>query len=148
MKEQREQRKRTKTEKALEILQKGAVLREDSDDELGVEDHPWEWIYEQSHGTDADVAAGEQQIVGARMGNFQCTIGDAVLLKAAGNEAWVALITGFSEGEVEDDEGEMVWNKTANFLWFSSEREIKNSAKKRDDALYVSRLAGFSSESR
>ncbi|PSK37473.1 hypothetical protein B9Z65_2215 [Elsinoe australis] len=136
MKEQREKRKRTKTEKALEILQKGAVLREDSDDELGVEDHPWEWIYEESNGTDADVAAGEQQIVGARMGNFQCAIGDAVLLKAAGNEAWVALITGFSEGEVEDDEGEMIWNKTANFLWFSSEREIKNSAKKRDDALY------------
>ncbi|PNS19803.1 hypothetical protein CAC42_7770 [Sphaceloma murrayae] len=131
----REKRKRTKTEKALEILQKGAVLREDSDDELGVEDHPWEWIYDGSYNATGDNKNDGPNIVGARMGSFQCAIGDAVLLKAAGNEAWVALITGFSEGEAEDDDGEMIWSKKATFLWFSSEKEIKNSTKKRDDAI-------------
>ena len=125
-----EKRKRTKTERALQILQKGAVAREDSDDELGVEDHPWEWMYGRG---------GEKDVVGARMGSFQCAIGDAVLLKAAGNEAWVAIITGFSEGEVEDDDGDVVWGKKANFMWFSSEKEIKNGPRKRDDDLPVRR---------
>ncbi|KAF2222964.1 P-loop containing nucleoside triphosphate hydrolase protein [Elsinoe ampelina] len=132
----REKRKRSKTEKALQILQKGAVLREDSDDELGVEDHPWEWIHDGAYVPTGDGKDEGPKIVGARMGNFQCAIGDAVLLKAAGNEAWVAIVTGFSEGEIEDDEGEMIWSKKASFLWFSSEKEIKNSAKKRDDALW------------
>ncbi|KAF4549502.1 Origin recognition complex subunit 1-like protein [Elsinoe fawcettii] len=132
----REKRKRSKTEKALQILQKGAVLREDSDDELGIEDLPWEWIYDGSYVPRDDIKEDGPKIVGARMGEFQCAIGDAVLLKAAGNEAWVALVTGFSEGDIEDDEGEMIWTKKATFLWFSSEREIKNSARKRDDALW------------
>ncbi|KAG8625622.1 hypothetical protein KVT40_006023 [Elsinoe batatas] len=132
----REKRKRSKTAKALQILQKGAVLREDSDDELGVEDHPWEWIHDGSYVPTEDGKDEGPKIVGARMGNFQCAIGDAVLLKAAGNEAWVAIVTGFSEGEIEDDEGEMIWSKKASFLWFSSEKEIKNSSKKRDDALW------------
>ncbi|KAF2153094.1 P-loop containing nucleoside triphosphate hydrolase protein [Myriangium duriaei CBS 260.36] len=128
-----ERRRRSKTEKALQILHKGAVLREDSDDELGVEDHPWEWIYD-SGDNDQD-GDKEKAIVGAKMGTFECAIGDTVLLKAAGNEAWVAILTGFSEGEIEDDEGEMIWSKKANFLWFSSEREIKNGPRKRTDAL-------------
>lgn len=134
-----EKRKRTKTQKALRILQKGAVEREDSDDELGVEDHPWEWIYDKNIKDGIEVDGKHQPaIIGAQMGSFSCAIGDAVLLKAAGNEAWVALITGFSEGEIEDDEGEMIWSKKATFMWFSSEREIKNSNRKRDDALAVS----------
>lgn len=129
-------RKCTQTEKALSILRKGAIIREDSDDELGIEDHPWEWIYDSSASA-ATKQTDTKHVVGAQMGSFQCRIGDAVLLKAAGNEAWVAIITGFSEGEAEDDNGEVVWGKKATFMWFSSEREMKKSARKRDDALPV-----------
>ncbi|GAB7338763.1 hypothetical protein MBLNU457_5472t1 [Dothideomycetes sp. NU457] len=129
----------SKAEQARQILRKGDVVREDSDDELGYEDHPWEWIYApQDEGpvtVDANAVDKPSTVIGARMGAFECSIGDAVLLKAAGNEAWVAIITGFSEGDIEDDEGEMIWSKKATFLWFSSQKEIKNSAKKRDDVL-------------
>lgn len=123
------------------------MLREDSDDELGIEDHPWEWIYGSvNRAEDAGdftlppdfTINNEKTIVGARMGNFECRLGDTVLLKAMANEAWVAIITGFSEGEIEDDDGGMIWSKNATFMWFSSEKEIKNSPKKRDDSLPVS----------
>jgi origin recognition complex subunit 1 len=55
-----------------------------------------------------------------------------VLLKADGNTAWVGIICDFIE---EDVEGE----KAAKFLWFSSEREIRNKASKRTDFLPVRR---------
>lgn len=117
------------------------IAREDSDDELGVDDHPWEWIYADSR---EDSPAGgssrkrkraledeEAQIVGARMGSFACRLGDIVLLKAeTSGEAWIAIIREF----LEDDDGEMA----ANFLWFSSEKEIRNKHKKRMDFLWVS----------
>jgi origin recognition complex subunit 1 len=65
------------------------------------------------------------------MGNFECRLGDAVLLKAeGGNEAWVGIICDFFEDEEEDA-------KMANFMWFSTPREIRNKAKKRMDALDV-----------
>jgi origin recognition complex subunit 1 len=65
------------------------------------------------------------------MGRFECHIGDCVLLKADGsNEAWVALICEF----VEDEDGD----KAANFMWFSSEKEIRNKEKKRMDFHWVS----------
>ncbi|KAI4153420.1 MAG: hypothetical protein LQ341_000548 [Variospora aurantia] len=116
----------TKVEKARQYLHRGGVLREDSDDELGLEDHPWEWIY--STETDNDDAEPDQ-IVGARMGDFQCAIGDCCLLKAEGtNEAWVGIICAFEE---DDEDGE----KGANFMWFSTEKEIRNKQKKRTDAL-------------
>lgn len=118
----------TKVEKARQYLHRGGVLREDSDDELGLEDHPWEWIY--STETDNDDAEPDQ-IVGARMGDFQCAIGDCCLLKAEGtNEAWVGIICAFEE---DDEDGE----KGANFMWFSTEKEIRNKQKKRTDALPV-----------
>ena len=100
------------------------MLREDSDDELGTEDLPWEWIY-----------GPNKTIIGARMGDFECHIGDTVLLKAAGNEAWVAIVQDFAEGEIEDDDGEMINDMKASFLWFSSEKEIVNKSKKRHDFL-------------
>ena len=139
-------RKRSKVEEARHYLQGGGVLREDSDDELGVEDHPWEWIYDHSkedesmpgQGDNPEKETGVRPIVGARMGVFECRIGDAVLLKAPGNEAWVAMVAGFQDGEIEDDDGQMVHDKTATFMWFSSEKEIFNKAKKRDDFLPVS----------
>ncbi len=118
------------------------MFRGDSDDELGDEDHPWEWIYEhmgEAQGTRNATprkrkAVPEKRIVGARMGSFVCKEGDAVLLKAEGNQAWVGLICEFCEDE---EEGE----KMAKFMWFSSEREIRNKSTKRTDFLPVGRWA-------
>ena len=136
----------------------GAVQREDSDDELGLDDHPWEWIYEKalyapsnvtkrsaSASVDGEVdpstpskrkrkaevltANAGPTIIGARMGNFECQLGDCCLLKAEGtSEAWVGLICEF----VEDEES---GEKQANFMWFSTAREIRNKQKRRTDAL-------------
>ena len=114
------------------------VTREDSDDELGLEDHPWEWIYEDKRAESPDPESTtrkrkrsqEEKIIGARMGKFECRLGDCVLLKAEGsNEAWVGLICEF----VEDEEEE----KAANFMWFSTEKEIRNKEKKRTDFYWV-----------
>ncbi|KPM39982.1 Origin recognition complex subunit 1 [Neonectria ditissima] len=120
--------------------------RGDSDDELGSDDALWEWIYNTTPAPEDQ--PGEPQsdrkrrkvsgnkIIGARVGQFECHVGDCVLLKADGsNEAWVALICEFVE---DDGEGE----KAANFMWFSTEKEIRNKDKKRSDfqwnELYVS----------
>jgi origin recognition complex subunit 1 len=127
------QQRAVKAERARKIL--AGVTRDDSDDELGVEDHPWEWIYEKEE-IEEDAAAydsedeskedkasmarrrrsravryghSNQRIIGARMGKFKCKIGDCVLLKAEGtNSAWVGIICEF----MEDDEGE----KEAKFM--------------------------------
>lgn len=119
------------------------VSREDSDDELGSDDLPWEWIYEaqgpERNGGDDDGASERKRrkvsgknIVGARMGSFECRVGDCVLLKAEGsNEAWVGIICEFVDGE--DDEDDMA----ANFMWFSTETEIRNKDKKRTDFYWV-----------
>ena len=116
-----------KAQRAKRYLSGGGVARDDSDDELGLEDHPWKWIYGPELG-----ANGEKPITGARMGQFQCNVGDAVLLKAEdANEAWIGLICEFREDEEED-------GKVANFMWFSTEREIRNKEKKRIDFLHVS----------
>ncbi|KAK0671163.1 P-loop containing nucleoside triphosphate hydrolase protein [Cercophora samala] len=117
------------------------VLREDSDDELGTEDLPWEWIYandstepetEENNARKRKRASSQEgRIIGARNGNFECYLGDTTLLKAdSSNEAWVGIICEFQE----DEEGEMA----ANFMWFSSPNEIR-SAKKRTDfvELYI-----------
>lgn len=116
---------RSRTERAKQYIYDGGILREDSDDELGLEDHPWQWI----HSTSAE---GKPEIVGARMGQFQCHVGDCVFLKAEGNkEAWIGLICDFQEETDEDGDVEM----TANFMWFSTEREIRSKTKKRSDFL-------------
>ncbi|KAK2609013.1 Origin recognition complex, subunit 1 [Conoideocrella luteorostrata] len=121
------------------------VNRGDSDDELGSDDLPWEWIYgvENSDRPGSNVQKDRKRrkvtankIIGARMGSFECRIGDTVLLKAEGsNEAWVALICEFVEDDVEGE-------KAANFMWFSTEKEIRNKDRKRDDfywnELYIS----------
>ncbi|KAK3936298.1 P-loop containing nucleoside triphosphate hydrolase protein [Diplogelasinospora grovesii] len=124
------------------------VSREDSDDELGTDDYPWEWIYESAEEQDAPAEPSaededgitsrkrkrastiqkQNRIVGARMNDFECALGDTVLLKAEGShEAWIGIIYEF----LEDEEGE----KAANFMWFSSEKEIPNKEKKRRDFL-------------
>lgn len=116
----------SKAARARQYLHAGGVLREDSDDELGYDDLPWEWIYRE----ETDNEDGKDQPVGARMGDFQCAIGDCCLLKAEGtNEAWVGITCGFEE----DEDGK----KVANFMWFSTEKEIRNKQKKRTDVLPV-----------
>lgn len=119
------------------------VSREDSDDELGSDDLPWEWIYKIEPAERDDGAADSDRkrrkvtggkILGARTGSFECYVGDCVMLKAEGsNEAWVAIICGFVE---DDGEGDMA----ANFMWFSSEKEIRNKDKKRSDFYWVNSL--------
>ncbi|ROT37032.1 ATPase [Sodiomyces alkalinus F11] len=100
------------------------VWRDDSDDELGTLDVPWEWIYDTK---DAPSSRGNK-IIGAQFGRFRCFIGDCVLLKAEGShEAWVAIICQF----LEDDDGQ----KAAEFMWFSTEPEIRNKYRKRTDSL-------------
>ena len=117
----------TKAERAKQYVSRGGVAREDSDDELGLEDHPWEWIYSSDQGR----KKGQPEIIGARMGSFQCAVGDCVLLKAEGtNEAWIGLICEFEDDEEQNE-------KVANFMWFSTEREIRNQQKKRTDCLPV-----------
>jgi origin recognition complex subunit 1 len=124
-------RKRTNVDQARHYLSGGGILREDSDDELGLEDHPWEWIT-QSKSKSADGGNGTE-IIGARMGEFECFLGDAVLLKApTSNEAWVALIYEFLEANVEDEDGDATLEKQAKMLWFMSEREIKTKKKRTD----------------
>lgn len=116
------------------------ITREDSDDELGTEDLPWEYIYQSDIAEPPQTedgltrkrkrSLGQNKIVAARSGDFECKLGDTVLLKAEGsNEAWIGLICEFG-----DDNGEM----SAHFMWFSSEKEIRNKQKKRTDYLPVS----------
>lgn len=119
------------------------ITREDSDDELGVDDHPWEWVYAERPATQEGGSSRKRKrvdesqplIVGARMGSFQCALGDTVFLKAEGSgEAWVAIICEF----VDEDDGD----KAARFMWFSSEKEIRNKHKKRTDHVWVSASFG------
>jgi origin recognition complex subunit 1 len=104
------------------------VTREDSDDELGYEDIPWEWI----HSTDPKQRDddGVPRIVGARMGTFDVQIGDCILIKGEGlkGEAYVGMACEFEEGEDE---------MLCNVMWFSTESEIRPGAKKRLDSLPV-----------
>lgn len=123
----------TKAERARRYLTGGGVVREDSDDELGLDDHPWEWIHStepQDNGENSEEGTNTTEITGARMGAFECRIGDCVLLKAEGaNEAWIGIICDFQE----EDDGE----KAANFMWFSTQKEIRNKQKKRTDFTQV-----------
>lgn len=48
----------SKAQRARRYLKGVGISREDSDDELGYEDHPWEWIYEGV--TDTQLDGGEE----------------------------------------------------------------------------------------
>ncbi|KAK8251937.1 P-loop containing nucleoside triphosphate hydrolase protein [Phyllosticta capitalensis] len=133
-------RKKTTTERARQWLRGGGVLREDSDDELGLEDLPWEWVYED--GQDVEDASQDKprkrgrprkrKIIGTRFGNFECRLGDTVLIQADSNEAWVGIVVEFFDGK-DEDTGED--EKMAKFMWFCTPREIRNKAKMRNDYL-------------
>jgi len=111
---------------------KGGLVREDSDDELGYEDHPWEWIYDDKAPRVAEMPSKKRKasamldenqgkiIVGAKMGSFSVRVGDAVLLKSPEQgKDWAGLICAFSETD-EDDEEEMC----AHIQWFCSSDEL------------------------
>lgn len=128
----------SRLKQARKVLFGGATLtREDSDDELGYDDLPWEWLYEDHKSAPDGTPRSKKRkhgesgssIVGARMGKFSCKLGDTVLLKAADNQAWVGIICDFRD----DEEGE----KNAYFMWFSAPGEIRNKAKKRSDFVQV-----------
>ena len=129
---------------ARQYVKAGGINREDSDDELGDEDHPWQWIYSRSPPStprQKHSIAPSLDIVGARMGDFECRIGDCVLLKAEGTkEAWVGLICNFIQedhGNDDDsgyDEGQGT-GMAANFMWFSTPKEIRNEKKRLQDAM-------------
>ena len=133
--------------RARQYLTTGGITREDSDDELGLEDHPWQWIYSLSPpATPQKKRSKSLEIIGARMGNFECHVGDCVLLKAEGNgEAWVGLICDFVDETEEEDSSDSDDDSgygegqgkgmAANFMWFGTEKEIRNEKKRRGDAL-------------
>lgn len=137
---------KSNVERARKWLSGWGVPRDDSDDELGLEDHPWEWLYAEDEPEEeekdqrrgkkrkerAATIQGPQTIIGARMGTFECRLGDCVFLKAKGanNEAWIGIICNF-EDEEEDEQ------KCANFMWFSTEKEIRNKQRKRTDMMQV-----------
>lgn len=123
--------------------------QDESEDELSREDTTWEWIYgniDKSEVLEAEKendrpmrdctkSIGEEKatrrsIVGARNGGFECFVGDILRLKADRNESWIALLVEFVDDDNEDE-------KCANFLWFSSPKDIRNKAKRRNDALPV-----------
>lgn len=110
-------KRQTAVEKARQQLR--GVLREDSDDELGSEDLPWEWIRSPT----------SSSIIGARFGQFSIQIGDCLLIKGEGlkGEAYVGMAADF----LEDKHGEMM----ATVIWFSTEGEITSKTKKRMDYL-------------
>lgn len=117
-----EKQRNAKAERARKILAGATLRRDDSDDELGDDDIPWEWVFtgdadigeeDEENPENANVKgrrgrparkasrSNERKIIGAKMGPFECKIGDCVLLKADSNEAWAGIICDFLE---EDDE--------------------------------------------
>ncbi|RPB28297.1 origin recognition complex subunit 1 [Terfezia boudieri ATCC MYA-4762] len=132
--------KKSNIDHARKLLR--GVVREDSDDELGVEDVPWEWIYggladpntpdddspmnTPSKKRRSQREAKSRKIIGAKIGNrFECQIGDCLLIKGEGlsGEAYVGMACEFTE-----ENGEM----ECNVMWFSTEFEIKSKNKRTD----------------
>jgi origin recognition complex subunit 1 len=131
---------------------KGGFAREDSDDELGYEDLPWEWIYSndssnaQEKEEDGDKTPARKRrastlndasrkavIVGAKMGDFLVKVGDTVLLKSPEQgKDWAGIICAFSNVD-DDDEEEMC----AHIQWFCSPEELSGGKnfKPRSDVL-------------
>ncbi|KAL9623113.1 MAG: hypothetical protein Q9160_002627 [Pyrenula sp. 1 TL-2023] len=127
-------------------LTKGGLSRDDSDDELGVEDLPWEWIFKADHDLQ-EPKDGEKtptrkrkasamaetskkpEIVGAKMGSFACRIGDAVLLKSPEEgKDWAGIVCAFSDFNEEDEE-----EMSVNIMWFVAPDEFGKREKKRMD---------------
>lgn len=146
------QGRRNARQRTQKWMTKGALVRDDSDDELGDEDHPWEWIFENDQETEqpednnaspeksrrrrsSRPAKKKRAIVGARMGAFECRLGQIVLLKSPEpGKDWIGIITEFVEEEDEDEEGGIL--KSVNIMWFASPDEFLSTRnKRRADAL-------------
>ncbi|KAL3431401.1 P-loop containing nucleoside triphosphate hydrolase protein [Aspergillus tetrazonus] len=146
-------RKRNALKRAEQWMTKGGIIREDSDDELGEEDLPWEWIYDTESDNNEETGKGvkasgetpkssrrrssrqsQRKIIGARTGPFECRIGDTVLLKSPEpGKDWAGIITEFLEEEDDEDDEPI---KSANIMWFASPDEfISTRNKRRADAL-------------
>ncbi|KAL4886596.1 P-loop containing nucleoside triphosphate hydrolase protein [Aspergillus karnatakaensis] len=143
--------KRDALKRAEQWMTKGGIIRDDSDDELGEEDLPWEWLYDTEDSTLAKLETipenaeetpksarrrsrqARQNIVGARMGGFECRVGEIILLKSPEpGKDWVGIIVDFVEDDLDD--GDSV--KCANIMWFASPDEfISTRNKRRADAL-------------
>ncbi|KAL7273871.1 Origin recognition complex, subunit 1 [Rhizina undulata] len=126
LKDPARRRSSTTLSRARKLLRGVGVEREDSDDELGYEDLPWEWIYSPSSPTTP---------IGAKMGHFDVQIGDCVLVKGEGlqGEAYVGMVVEFLDEERGGLPGET--EMMVNVMWFSTEFEVKNATKKRMDYL-------------
>ena len=108
------------TPKPKQYLTKGGLQREDSDDELGYEDHPWHWIYDDEDAGGTALAVKKKFIVGARMGSFSVRIGDTLLLKSPEQgKDWVGIACDFSDKN-EDGEDEMC----VHLQWFCAPEEL------------------------
>lgn len=127
------------SQKKQQWLTKGGLAREDSDDELGVEDIPWRWIYDDGPETQdvektptrkrkaKGLTESTRKIAGAKMGSFTCHVGDTVLLKSPEQgKDWAGIISHFSEMN-DDDEEEM----SASIMWFCSPEELARGKKSR-----------------
>lgn len=132
-------RRASKGNKKREILAEGAVFRYDSDDELGLVDHPWEWIHAERPKLDEKKKKGSrpkrrpEQIVGAKSGSFSCRVGEIVFMKGlVSGEAWVGIICNFEEDENEE--------KCVNVMWFTTEREMEHPERKLMDYMPVCTL--------
>lgn len=130
-------RKTSKETRKREILKEGAVFRYDSDDELGLVDHPWEWIYadrpikpDEKKKKKSRAKPRPDRIVGAKSGTFSCRVGEAVFMKGlVSGEAWVGIICNFEEDENAE--------KCVNVMWFTTEREMEDPSKKLMDYMPV-----------
>jgi origin recognition complex subunit 1 len=133
-------------------LTKGGFATEDSDDELGYEDLPWEWIFSndssraQEKEEDGDKTPSRKRrasalndtwrkavIMGAKIGDFVVKVGDTVLLKSPEQgKDWAGIICAFSDVN-DDDEEEMC----AHIQWFCSPEELSGGKnfKPRSDVL-------------
>ncbi|KAL4872821.1 hypothetical protein BDV12DRAFT_126689 [Aspergillus spectabilis] len=143
-------RTRDALKRAEQWMTKGGIIRDDSDDELGEEDHPWEWVYETGSGTSGKLETipetaetpksarrrsrqARRTIIGARMGEFECKVGEVVLLRSPEpGKDWAGIITDFVEEDGDDEDSV----KSANIMWFASPDEfISTRNKRRADAL-------------
>ncbi len=128
-----------KPQRRRQWLTKGGLEREDSDDELGVEDIPWRWIYDDTpEPPDVEktptrkrkakaLTESTRKIRGAKMGSFTCYVGDTVLLKSPEQgKDWAGIISHFSETN-DDDEEEM----SVSIMWFCSPEELSRGTKSR-----------------
>ncbi|KAI1821091.1 ATPase [Xylaria intraflava] len=104
-------------------------IQDDDDDDDDLDDD-WEWIYSAANSQSGRARhESARHIIGARNGKIEFHIGDCVRLESdSASQIWAAILIDFVES---DENGAMA----ADFLWFSSENEIRNGPRKRTDFL-------------